>query len=496
MPSEAASFSKILIANRGEIACRVIRTLDEMGIASVAVHHFSEANARHVKQAGEAFEIHGDTPVSAHLDGAQIIAIAKACGAQAIHPGYGFLSENAGFARAVSEAGLVFIGPDADTIDLMGDKITSRAFARDNGVPIAPSVLPTDDIDAFIKAAAGIGFPVLIKASAGGGGKGMSIVRDADGLGEAVRIASSEAQRYFGDARVYAELYVERPRHIEVQVFGDGSGNVVHMFERECSVQRRFQKIVEEAPAANLPEATRDAICSAAVTLARKAKYRNAGTVEFILAPDGAFYFLEMNTRLQVEHPVTEMITGTDLVRMQIEIAGGAGLLLAQEDIKQRGHAIECRLSAEDPERDFLPETGRLLAFDMSHSADLRVEHGLTVGQAVTSDFDPMLAKTITFAKTRDGAIEAMVEALENAVVLGLKTNLDYLGAVVGHPAFRSGDLHTGFVEEHKQSLAPKAPPEAERVAALFGAALGFREMRSLIHDVPDTHAIIGHWRN
>jgi propionyl-CoA carboxylase alpha chain/3-methylcrotonyl-CoA carboxylase alpha subunit/acetyl-CoA/propionyl-CoA carboxylase biotin carboxyl carrier protein len=496
MRSDCAPFTKVLIANRGEIACRVIRTLDDMGIASVAVHHFSEARARHVRLAGEAYEIEGESPVAAHLDGDQIIRIALECGAQAIHPGYGFLSENAGFARKVAAAKLVFIGPDPDTIDLMGDKIRSRAFALDNGVPVAPSVLPMDDMDSFREKAAEIGFPLLIKASAGGGGKGMSIVRDKAGLSEAVRIASSEAERYFGDSRVYAELYIERPRHIEVQVVGDGSGRVVHMFERECSVQRRFQKIVEEAPAANLAQTTRDAICSAAVKLAARANYRNAGTVEFILSPDEKFYFLEMNTRLQVEHPVTEMITGVDLVAIQIEIAAGAGLSFEQTDIVQTGHAIECRLSAENAEQDFMPETGRVLAFDIYGGDGFRLEHGLTEGQQVTSDFDPMLAKLVSHAGTRDAAIDAMHESLKGAVVLGLTTNLDYLASILDHPAFRAGSLHTGFVVEHGPTLAQQLPTDAQRTAALLAAALQFREFRTLIHDVPDTHAIIGQWRN
>ena len=312
-PDDNPPFRKVLIANRGEIACRVIRTLREIGIASVAIHHPVEARARHVREADQAVEISGETPVAAHLDIAQIIDAARAVGADAIHPGYGFLSENARFARAVAEAGLTFIGPDADTIALMGDKISARQFAADHGVPVAPSVMPTQDLAEFTRQATQIGFPLLIKAAAGGGGKGMSIVRSAEELEGAARHAASEAQRYFGDGRVYAELFVERPRHIEVQVFGDGKGSAIHLFERECSVQRRFQKIIEEAPAANLPAALRDEICASAVRLAAAANYCNAGTVEYILGADGRFFFLEMNTRLQVEHPVTEMITGLDL---------------------------------------------------------------------------------------------------------------------------------------------------------------------------------------
>ncbi|MCA3674812.1 MAG: ATP-grasp domain-containing protein, partial [Methylobacterium sp.] len=354
------AFSKVLIANRGEIACRVIRTLDAMGIASAAVHHPAEAAARHVRMAGEAVAIHGDTPVAAYLDGAQIIAAAKATGAEAIHPGYGFLSENAGFAQAVIEAGLTFIGPDHATIALMGDKISARTFAAAIGVPVAPSVLPTEDLADFTARAGKIGFPLLIKAAAGGGGKGMIIVRHADELQAAATRAASEALRYFRDGRIYAETYVDAPRHIEVQVLGDGEGGVIHLHERECSVQRRFQKIIEEAPAPDLPPSLREEICAAALRIAMAARYRNAGTVEFILGADGRFFFLEMNTRLQVEHPVTEMITGIDLVRAQIEIAAGAALPAALPAPRISGHAIECRICAEDPARDFLPESGRI----------------------------------------------------------------------------------------------------------------------------------------
>ncbi len=344
--TSAAPFRKILIANRGEIACRIARTLREMGIASVAIHHAVEAKAKHVRTADEAIEITGESAVAAHLDGRQIIDAARAAGVDAVHPGYGFLSENAAFAKAVAEAGLTFIGPDAATIALMGDKISARGFAERHGVPVAPSAAPVGDLDAFAASAAKVGFPLLIKAAAGGGGKGMSIVRSTSELKEAARIASSEAQRYFGDGRVYAEVYVERPRHIEVQVLGDGHGTVVHLLERECSVQRRFQKIIEEAPAPNLSAELRESICAAAVRLAAAAKYKNAGTVEFILGPDGRFFFLEMNTRLQVEHPVTEMITGFDIVRAQIEIAAGRGLPIAQDQVTAHGHAIECRICA------------------------------------------------------------------------------------------------------------------------------------------------------
>ena len=489
-------FRKVLIANRGEIACRIIRTLHDMGIAAVAVHHAVELRAKHVRLADEAVEIVGDTPVAAHLDIAEIVAAARATGADAIHPGYGFLSENPRFARAVTEAGLVFIGPDADSIALMGDKISARRFAAEQGVPVAPSVMPTEDLSDFTRRANEIGFPLLIKAAAGGGGKGMSIVRSAAELEGAARLAAGEAQRYFGDGRVYAELFVERPRHIEVQVFGDGRGGAIHLFERECSIQRRFQKIIEEAPAANLAPALRDEICVSAVRLAAAAKYRNAGTVEYILGADGRFYFLEMNTRLQVEHPVTEMITGLDLVRLQIEIAAGHGLPMAQDAVATSGHAIECRICAEDPERDFLPETGTILQIAVPEAPHLRFENALDRGQRVTADFDPMLAKLVAHGPDRAAAIDRSLEALRNLSLLGVTTNVDYLGRVLGHAAFAAGNLDTGFIAEHRTELAAADPAPATFDRALIAAALGFREFRDLVFAVPEPYASIGHWRN
>jgi propionyl-CoA carboxylase alpha chain/3-methylcrotonyl-CoA carboxylase alpha subunit/acetyl-CoA/propionyl-CoA carboxylase biotin carboxyl carrier protein len=495
-PGSAVGFQKILVANRGEIACRVIRTLDALGIASVAIHHPVERGARHVRMAGEAVEIGGDTPVAAHLDGEQIIRAALSAGADAVHPGYGFLSENAGFARDVTAAGLTFIGPDAETIALMGDKISARNFAEANGVPVAPSVMPTGDLSAFAAAAAGIGFPLLIKAAAGGGGKGMSIVRSAADLPAAARIAAGEAERYFGDGRIYAETYVERPRHIEVQVLGDGAGNAIHLYERECSVQRRFQKIIEEAPAANLAPTLRDEICAAAIRLTSACRYRNAGTVEFILGADGRFFFLEMNTRLQVEHPVTEMITGLDLVRAQIEIAAGNRLPLTQGQVKARGSALECRICAEDPARDFLPETGTIHCLAVPEAPWLRFENALDDGQKITADFDPMLAKLVAHGADRDEAISRSIAALDELAILGVRTNTDYLARVLDHPAFRVGELSTAFVAEHKASLAAPTPDAATLDTVLIAAALGSRAFHELAFGVPDPHATIGRWRN
>ena len=496
MPAMTPPFSKVLVANRGEIACRIIRTLREMGIMSVAVHHQSEGGARHVGMADQAFDIAGATPVAAHLDGAAMIDVARRYGAEAVHPGYGFLSENAGFASAVVAAGLVFIGPDAETIHLMGDKIRARAFAQTHGVPVAPSVTPTEDVDAFMAQAQAIGFPLLIKAAAGGGGKGMSIVHSPDELRERSRIASNEAERYFADGRIYAERYIERPRHIEVQILGDGLGGAVHLFERECSVQRRFQKVIEECPSPDLAPALRREICEAGVRLARAARYRNAGTIEFMLAPDGEFYFLEMNTRLQVEHPVTEMVTGIDLVRRQIEIAADEGLSLEQEDITVSGHAIECRICAEDPERDFMPEIGQILALEIPTGPHLRFENGLVAGQAVSSNFNSMLAKLIVHGADRNQAVKRMAGALSELTILGVKTNIDYLGRLIRLAAFARGDLHTGFIVEHAGELAAQACEDRERDLALIAAALRFPDFRILAFDIPDPYAAMGGWRN
>ena len=489
-------FDKVLIANRGEIALRIQRTLRAMGIASVALYHRAERDARHMRMADEAHELTGDTPVAAHLDGAQIVAIAKACGAQAIHPGYGFLSENAAFARRVVEADLVFIGPDADTIALMGDKISARDFAAAHGVPVAPSVGPQDDIERFAAEAERIGFPLLIKAAAGGGGKGMNIVRAAGELRERARLAASEAARYFGDGRIYAETYVERPRHIEVQVLGDGQGHAIHLFERECSVQRRFQKIIEEAPSAPMSDNVRAEMCEAAVRLVGAARYKNAGTVEFILAPDGRFFFLEMNTRLQVEHPVTEMTTGVDLVRAQIEVAAGRPLPFAQTDIGLNGHSIECRICAEDPDEGFLPATGTIRLLLPPAAAHIRFENALDEGQAVTTDFDSMLAKLVVWGQTRAQAIERMRAALAELTLLGLRTNIDYLSRILAAQPFRAGALHTGFVAEHAQALAPAPLDRRLRDHVLIAAALGQRDFQDAIAQVEDPYASMGHWRN
>jgi propionyl-CoA carboxylase alpha chain/3-methylcrotonyl-CoA carboxylase alpha subunit/acetyl-CoA/propionyl-CoA carboxylase biotin carboxyl carrier protein len=489
-------FRKVLVANRGEIACRVLRTLQRLGIASVAVYHSEDRNAPHVAVANEAIRLEGPVPSGAYLDRDQIIAACRSSGAEAIHPGYGFLSENADFAEAVEAAGLAFVGPGPDVIRLMGDKIRSREFAARHGVPVAPSVTEDEAGDEFLARAAAIGFPLLIKASAGGGGKGMKIVRAEAELAENAALARSEAGRYFGDSRIFAERLVEEPRHIEVQVMGDGAGHVVHLYERECSLQRRYQKIVEEAPAPNLPAALRDEICSAAVRLATAANYRNAGTVEFILGADGLFYFLEMNTRLQVEHPVTEMVTGIDLVEEQIRIAAGRGLSCGQDRIALNGSAIECRICAEEPDRAFRPATGRIALLELPTGAGIRFDGGILAKQAVTPAFDSMLAKLIAHGATRAEAAQRLEQALEQTALLGVPTNLDYLLRIVRHPAFRAGRLHTGFLIQYADDLAPPSANCPTAIAALIAAALGDKAFRDLAFGIPEPHASIGLWRN
>ncbi len=487
---------RVLIANRSEIACRVIRTLRAMGIGSVAVYHLEDRGAPHLDLADEHVPLHGQVPSAAYLDQDQIIAACKATGADGLHPGYGFLSENASFAARAANEGIAFIGPDADVIKLMGDKILSREFARKLGIPIAPSATQTGSLEHFIEAAAAIGFPLLIKASAGGGGKGMKIVRAAKDLEENIRMAAGEAQRYFADGRVYAEKLLDQPRHIEVQILGDGKGNVIHLFERECSIQRRYQKVVEESPAPNLDRKLRDRICEAAVKLASAANYKNAGTVEFIVSADGTFYFLEMNTRLQVEHPVTEMVTGVDLVAEQIKIASGQRLSFAQKDITQKGSAIEVRICAERPEKDFQPAVGRIGLLRVPVGENLRFDGGIREGQVVTPAFDSMLAKLCCHGENRAGAVAGLEAALRELVILGVPTNIDFLARIARNEVFKSGKLHTGFIAEQAADLAPPLLAPADEAAAVLAALFGDADFRRVAFGVPEPYASIGAWRN
>ncbi|MCH7941598.1 MAG: acetyl/propionyl/methylcrotonyl-CoA carboxylase subunit alpha [Proteobacteria bacterium] len=461
-------FDKILIANRGEIACRVMDTARRLGVATVAVYSDADAHARHVAMADEAHAIGPAPPLESYLRGDAIIAVALACGASAIHPGYGFLAENAGFARACAAAGVVFIGPKPETIEVMGDKARAKSLVEQAGVPVIPGYDGGQDQAAMAEAAGDMGLPILIKPVAGGGGKGMRLVEAMDDFIAALEGARREARSAFGDDRVMLEKYLERSRHIEVQVFGDGQGNVVHLFERDCSIQRRHQKIIEEAPAIGLSEAARNALTEAACAAARAAGYVGAGTVEFLVDGDGAFYFLEMNTRLQVEHPVTEMITGVDLVEWQLRIAAGEPLPLAQEDITARGHAIEARLCAEDPARDFLPSTGTVYRFRTGpEHADTRLDSGLREGDAVSPHYDPMIAKLVVRGADRGQAIDRMGKLLAEVQIAGVASNAAFLAAIMRHPEFSRGALDTGFVGRELETLAPPPAPAPDRALAI-----------------------------
>ncbi|WP_051101764.1 acetyl-CoA carboxylase biotin carboxylase subunit [Solimonas variicoloris] len=489
-------FDTVLVANRGEIAVRVLRTVQQLGLKGVVVYHAADRGTAAVKMADQAIEITGATPVASYLDGAQIIAAAQRCGAGAIHPGYGFLSENKGFCQAVEAAGLRFIGPTPEQIDLMGDKVRARNFVEKAGFPVAPSAIEDDDPATFVERARAVGAPLLIKPSAGGGGKGMRIVRDLALLEQEIERGRSEGQRYFGDGRLYVERYIENPRHIEVQVLGDGQGGVVHVFERECSVQRRFQKIVEETPSPALSPELREKICETAAGIARSIGYRNAGTVEFIFGQGGEFYFLEMNTRLQVEHPVTEEITGIDLVQEQLRVAAGETLGYGQADVKSRGHSIEFRIYAEDAARGYTPTTGPVLVLHPPQGEGVRWDSGVLQGGEVTSAFDPMIAKLIVRGADRNDAIARADAALRDTVLLGCKTNTAFLRRLIAHPAFVAGDVHTGFLDANPQIAAEPELPAETLQALLAAAALSTRPMRDVADAVPDLHAAIGAWRN
>ncbi|MFU8768546.1 MAG: acetyl/propionyl/methylcrotonyl-CoA carboxylase subunit alpha, partial [Desulfotignum sp.] len=433
-----SKITKVLVANRGEIACRILRTLKRMGIPGAVVYHPVDAASPAVEMAAQAVEINGRSPVAAYLDMEKIITACKKIQADALHPGFGFLSENADFARRLAAEGIVFIGPMPETIALMGNKLAARTFCMDNGFPVLPCVSEQDTGKDFSDCVREIGMPLLIKATSGGGGKGMHIVRDFCDLDTAVQLARGEALRFFGNPGIYAEKYVASPRHIEVQIMADHHGHVLHMGERDCSIQRRFQKIIEESPAPGLTSRLRQQICDTAVDIARRADYRNAGTVEFILAPEGEFYFLEMNTRLQVEHPVTEMVTGLDLVELQVRAAQNESFSLTQEDIKTDGHAIELRLYAEDPEKEFMPATGQLLAYHLPRGENIRVENGFAEGMTVSAAFDPMLAKLIVHGRNREKAIDKALESLRETLVLRVTTNTDFLMRILSHPVYRS----------------------------------------------------------
>ncbi|MGK4340878.1 acetyl/propionyl/methylcrotonyl-CoA carboxylase subunit alpha [Ectopseudomonas oleovorans] len=455
----------LLVANRGEIACRVMRTAKAMGIRTVAVHSAIDANARHVREADMAVNLGGAKPGESYLLIDKIIAAAKASGAQAIHPGYGFLSENAGFARTIEQVGLIFLGPPASAIEAMGSKSAAKSLMEAAGVPLVPGYHgEKQDLDTFRKAAKRIGYPVLFKAAAGGGGKGMKVAESEAQLAETLESAKREAQSAFGDSRMLVEKYVLKPRHVEIQVFADQHGNCLYLNERDCSIQRRHQKVVEEAPAPGLSAELRRAMGEAAVKAAQAIGYVGAGTVEFLLDERGDFFFMEMNTRLQVEHPVTEAITGLDLVAWQIRVARGEPLPISQAQMPLNGHAIEVRLYAEDPDHDFLPATGTLALYREAASGDgRRIDSGVAEGDSVSPFYDPMLGKLIAWGENREQARLRLLAMLGDTLVGGVKTNLAFLCRILAHPAFAACELDTGFISRHQQQLlpAPSELPEA-----------------------------------
>jgi propionyl-CoA carboxylase alpha chain len=470
-------FSKILIANRGEIACRVIRTARKMGIATVAVYSDADARAPHVKLADQSVRL-GPPPASeSYLDAELIIDACRTTGADAVHPGYGFLSERESFARALEEAGIAFIGPPPGAIAAMGDKIESKKLAREAGVSVVPGFVgEIDDTEHAVRIAGEIGYPVMMKASAGGGGKGMRLADSEKDVREGFEATKREGLASFGDDRVFIEKFVENPRHIEIQLIGDKSGNLLYLGERECSVQRRHQKVVEEAPSPFVTPEMRRAMGEQAVALARAVGYHSAGTVEFIAGADRSFYFLEMNTRLQVEHPVTEMVTGLDLVELMIRIAAGEALPFGQEEVTLTGWAIENRVYAEDPYRGFLPSTGRLVRYRAPREAHeeegcTRVDDGVEEGGEVSIFYDPMIAKLITWAPTREAAIDRQVEALDSFVLDGIGHNVDFLSALMQHPRFREGRLTTGFIAEEYPEGFTGAPADSALVEDLAAIA-------------------------
>jgi acetyl-CoA carboxylase biotin carboxylase subunit len=466
-------FRKILIANRGEIAVRVIKACREMGIASAAVFSGADADALHVRLADEAVPIGPPPAAESYLHMEKIVVAARAVGAEAIHPGYGFLAENAAFARLCESAGIVFIGPTSAALELVGDKVRARQTMEKAGVPTVPGMNSVCATPEQSRAAArAFGYPVMVKASAGGGGKGMRLVPDESGLDQALEAGRREAGSAFGDDSVYLEKCIEEPRHVEFQVLADNEGRTVHLFERECSIQRRHQKILEESPSPALDADLRREMGETAVRAMRAARYNNAGTVEFLLDKAGRFYFLEVNARLQVEHPVTELVTGIDLVRQQILIASGAGLAFRQEDVAQRGHAIECRIYAEDAKTNFLPSAGRIVLLREPKGPGIRFDSGVYDGFEVPVFYDPILAKLIVWAEDRETARRRMAAALEECVILGIRTTAGFLGDVVAHPEFRAGRATTAFIGKHFASWGTGEGEEDRKRLALAAAAL------------------------
>ncbi len=469
----ATRLTKILIANRGEIAVRVIRTCRELGIETVAVYSEVDRNAAHVRMADEAYELGPAPAAHSYLAQEKVLEAARQCGADAIHPGYGFLSENAEFAEKCENAGIVFIGPPAEAIRLMGNKTAARTLMAEVGIPMAPgSKGVVHDFDEAAGIADDIGYPVLIKAAAGGGGKGMRIVESQSDLRRSIEMARSEAESSFGDPHVFIEKYITQPRHIEIQILADIHGNVLHLFERECSIQRRHQKVIEEAPSSILTPDVREAMGAAAVTAARACGYVNAGTVEFLVDDALNFYFMEMNTRLQVEHPTTESITGIDLVAEQIRLAEGSELGFRQEDLEMNGHAIECRIYAEDPSNEFLPDPGELVRHQMPSGFGVRVDGSLEEGGRVEIHYDPLISKLITWGRSRDIAIDRMTRALREYEIAGVHTTIPFCRFVMDQPTFRSGNFSTHFVSELFEPEKTQSTDPTLAEAAAVAAAL------------------------
>ncbi|MBE8191158.1 MAG: acetyl/propionyl/methylcrotonyl-CoA carboxylase subunit alpha [Alphaproteobacteria bacterium] len=491
-------FKKILIANRGEIACRVIRTARAMGIKSVAVYSEADAQALHVQEADEAVCIGGAAASESYLVIDKILDAIKQTGAEAVHPGYGFLSENKSFAEALAKAGVAFIGPPANAIESMGDKITSKKLAAEAGVSIVPGYMgEIGDADEAVKISNEIGYPVMIKASAGGGGKGMRIAWNDEDARQGFQSSKNEAAASFGDDRIFIEKFITQPRHIEIQVLGDKHGNTIYLGERECSIQRRNQKVIEEAPSPFLDEKTRKAMGAQAVKLSKAVDYCSAGTVEFIVDSDRNFYFLEMNTRLQVEHPVTELITGIDLVEQMIRIAAGAKLEIKQKDVSINGWAMESRLYAEDPYRGFLPSTGRLVRYRPPQEGTrggvtIRNDTGVYEGGEISLFYDPMIAKLVTHAPTRTGAIDAMSGALDNFHITGIRHNIDFLGAIMAHTRFRDGAITTAFIDEEYPDGFAGAPANAERLRVLAAIAYVVHQ-KQMLRAAKTSQVMAGH---
>lgn len=473
---------KVLIANRGEIARRVIRACKELGLQTVAVYSDADRYALHVQEADEAYPLGLPPPVQSYLRLEKILEIAKRSHCQAIHPGYGFLAENPEFAQAVEDAGLVFVGPTAQTIRLLGDKVAARQLAHSLGIPTLPGTFEKiTDVQTAQRVAEQLGYPVLIKAAAGGGGKGMRIVQSPPELESALERAMSEAYRAFGDSSVFLEKFIPKAKHIEVQILADGHGNVVHLFERECSVQRRHQKLIEESPAPLLTESERAQICAAAVKLAQAAGYRSAGTVEFLYDVDQrSFFFLEVNTRLQVEHPITEMRTGVDIVQEQLRIASGERLSFSQADVRPRGHAIELRICAEDPQNDFAPSLGKIIEVRFPQGEHIRVDHALQRALRIWPYYDSLIAKLIVWGEDRPHAIERALEALDETFILGVRTTLWFHRQALEYPEFRAGSYCTDFVQREREALLSKPPAKLVETLALGALA---QEIYALYRD-------------